>query len=561
MKIIRRWFFGELQSITGAAILIGASSLLSRFLGVIRERLLVSVFGVGDELDAYFASFQAPNFIYNLLVLGTLSVALIPVFAHYYERDKKEACEIAGAVFNATVAVMGFFSLALFAFAPFFARVAAPGFDGEKMRLTIELTRIAALSPLFFSLSSVFGSVLNARRNFLAGALSPIAYNLSIIFAALFGVSAFGVRSLAYGVVIGAAAHALIQFIPARAIGFRFVSGWRLRRPGVREVWKLFFPRIWGIDISQISLFVGSMIGSTFSVGSVTLFNLANNIQAVPLGVFGVPLAIAAFPVLSSALARGERAEFLQVFSRTARQIAFFLMPLGAITIVLRAHLVRLIIGTESLSWNDTRLAAAALAIFAGSLFFQGLTPLLSRAFYALKNTIIPVIVSGIAVAVFAALVAGFEQLLAGGSPVLPRLQNFLRLVGVPDLRLLGLPLAFSGASAAQALILAAALRVKLGPIGGRHIALSLLKTGAASLLAMFVARVGLYAASLIISDRTFGGVLFQTVVAAFSGVAIFILAALCLKSEEAAIFLGSLKRKMLRVTKPFGFGEAIEAR
>jgi len=560
VNALRKFLVGELTSIAGAAVLIGTASLLSRLVGVLRERILVGTFGVGDELDAYFASFQAPNFLYNLLILGTLSVALIPVFAGLYERDRAEAWKAAGSVLNAVTVVMGVLSLLLLAFAPAFTHLVAPGFTGAKFRLAVELTRITAFSPLLFAVSSVFGSVLNARRNYYAAAIAPLAYNLSIILAVIFGSPVFGIRAVAYGVVIGAAFHALIQFAPAAAMGFRFVRGFGLKMPSVREVWKLFFPRIWGIDISQVSLLIGSVIGSTLASGSVSLFNLANNIQAVPVGVLGIPIAIAAFPVFSVSVAKGDRKGFLEVFSATARQIVFMLLPAGAMAIVLRAHIVRLVIGTQGLSWDDTRLAAAALAFFAASMSLQGLTPLLSRAFYAQKNTIVPVAVSGLAVAAYAAMAYGFLNFLSADSAIFPAVRSFLRLQGIADLRMLSLPLAFSAASAVQAVALAIMLRVRYGSIDGRRIALSFLKTAAAATAALVVTRFGLALAARFVDDRTFLGVLAQTASASVLGVAAFLVSALLVRSEEATIFLGSLRRKALKIAKPLGFGDAVDA-
>ncbi|TAL19704.1 hypothetical protein EPN90_02610 [Patescibacteria group bacterium] len=561
VRRLERFLIAESETITGAALLIGASSLLSRFLGVLRERLLVSRFGVGDELDAYFASFQAPNFIFNLLILGTLSVALIPVFVDYYEKNRIQAWRVAGAIANAAALLVGALSLLLFVFAPQLTPFIAPGFTGEKLALAVTLTRIMAFSPLLFALSSVFGSVLNARRQFLATALAPVVYNLSIIAGIVLGARLWGIYAVAGGVLGGALLHVTLQYFAARAAGFRWIRGLELAQAGVRETWRLFFPRVWGIDISQISLLTGSIIGSTFTVGSVALFNLATNIQAVPVGVLGIPFAIAAFPSLAAASARGERQVFLDTFSRTARQIVFFLLPLAAMTVVLRAHVIRLVIGTQNLSWDDTRLAAAALALFAASFFLQGLTPLLSRAFYALKNTLTPVLVSGAAVLTFVVLSYAFLEFLRRDGQAVDSLVTLLRLRGVPDIRLLSLPLAFSAASLTQVLALAAVLRLKYGRLDGRRIAISILKTGTAALGALIITRLGLLLASFFAGDKTFLGLLFQTIVAAAFGGIGFLAAALALRSEEAEIFISSLRRKLVVAARPLGFADATDMR
>ncbi len=555
----KRLFSSEQQSVTGAAILIGASSLLSRILGVFRERLLVGAFGVGDTLDAYYASFQVPNFLYNLLILGTLSVAFIPVFAEWYERDKREAWKIASGIFSMTVVVMGVCSAFIIVFAGPFTRLVAPGFAGEKLTLAISLTRLMAFSPFFFALSSVFGSLLNARKHFFAGAVAPLVYNLSIIVGISLGGATGDIRFVSWAVLIGALGHAVVQGISAVLFGFRVRQGFNVSHPGVRTVWRLFFPRIWGIDISQVSLLIGSIIGSTLVSGSVALFNLASNVEALPVSVLGTSFAIAVFPVFSQALARGDRGGFLELFSRTSRQILFFLLPVGAITIVLRAHIIRLIIGTDKLSWDETRLAAAALAFFATSLWAQGLTPLFSRAFYALKNTVVPVVISTIAVLVYIASAYSVLAYLNMNPTVSPALIGFLRLRGIEDIRMLALPFAFSLASFVQLFLLAIALRRLQGHIDGRRIAFSILKTGCGAVVALLVARAGLFLAVQFISDRTVLGVFVQAIVAFVLSIASFFIVMRLLRSEEAALFLASWKRKALKISKPLGIGDGTD--
>ena len=556
----------EQKTITAAALLIGASSLLSRLLGVVRERLLVGTFGVGDTLDAYYAAFQIPNFLFNLLILGTLSAAFIPVFTVYLEEKRNEAWRIAASVLNITILVMGGLSVVLYAATPGLVRLVAPGFDGEKLELASDLTRLMLLSPFLFSISAVFGGILTSFRRFLVLSLAPLLYNASIIGGIVFLAPRYGIHGVALGVVVGAGLHALVQIPVAASLGFRFNMALDFTHRGVREIGRLFLPRIFGIDITQISLLVGTIIGSTLAVGSVALFNLATNIEMVALGVFGIPFAVAAFPALSAAAARKSKSDFLQAFSSTARQILFFLLPISAMTVVLRAQVVRLIIGTRQISWDDTRLAAAALALFALTLVFQGLTPLLSRSFYALKNTWTPVAVSGVSMIANVAAAYGFlgwlaRDLPAGRKAVEPvtALQGLLRLQGIADIRMLALPLAFSVAALVQAIVLAFILRRKMKHFDGWRIAVAFVKIGASSLFAALATYAGLYVAEGLASDRTFMGLLYQTTVAAAIGIFAFFGISLFLRTEETAVFLSSLRRKLFRLPKPLGITETEE--
>lgn len=543
----------ESASMTGAALLIGAASLLSRVLGVVRERLLVGTFGVGPELDAYYAAFQVPNMVYNLLVLGTLSVAFIPVFVGLREKEERAAWDFANGVLNLTVLAMGLLGALVALFARPLTALAVPGFPPEQQALVAELSRILALGIVFFAISNVFGSVLNARKRFLAVALAPLIYNLSIIL----GLAVTrDVHGTVWSAAIGAGLHAVIQCAAASGAGWRYAPTLGLRTAAMRGFLRLFFPRIWGIDISQVSVFVGTVIGSALAAGSVALFNVANNIQTVPVAVFGYAFAIAAFPGLTEALARRDKAGFVQSFGAAARQVVFFLLPIGFLTVVLRAHVVRLIIGTRELSWDDTRLAAAALALFALTLFLQGLAPLFSRAFYAMKNTWIPVLVSAVAVSVNITLAYGFLWFLARDGVWVDALITALRLEGIADVRVLALPLAFSTAVAVQVLTLAVVLRVRFGSFGGRRLALSGAKMLAASVAAGLAAYGGLLAAETLAQTRTALGLLGQFTVAAGMGMVAYLLAAVALRTEEAELFLAAARKRVMRITRPVGVGE-----
>ncbi|TAK05585.1 murein biosynthesis integral membrane protein MurJ [Patescibacteria group bacterium] len=543
----------ETTSITGAALLLGAASLASRILGVLRERLLVGRFGVGPELDAYYAAFQVPNMVYNLLVLGTLSVAFIPVFTALWQKREQDAWRFADGVLTATALVMGVLALGVACFAPPLTDAFLPGFAPATRVMTAELTRILALSVFLFSLSNVFGSVLNARKRFLAVAAAPVVYNAAIIAGLLAGKD---VRGVAWFVVAGAALHLCVQAAAAVMTGWRVRPSFTFSGAAFRDFLKLFVPRIWGVDISQVSVFVGTAIGSMLASGSVALFNLATNIAVVPVAVFGYPFAIAAFPTLTESLASKNREAFVRAFGAAGRQIVFFLLPIGFLTIVLRAHIIRLIIGTRELSWSDTRLAAAALALFALTLFLQGLAPLFSRAFYAMKNTWIPVLVSGAAVAVNLTLAWGFPGFLAADGPVVDALVRLLRLEDIADLRMLALPLAFSAAAAVHVTALAVVLRLRFGSFGGRRLALSAVKVLAASLLAAVAAYGGLQAAEIFAQTRTYLGLLAQFLVAAGLGGAVYMLAALAFKTEEAELFLSAAHKRVMRITRPLGVGE-----
>ncbi|MFH0852654.1 MAG: murein biosynthesis integral membrane protein MurJ [bacterium] len=559
MKIFSRLFNNESQGIASAAIILGAAALASRFLGMIRERLLVSAFGAGNNLDAYFAAFQIPNFAFNLLISATLSVAFIPVFCEYLNRDKEEAWRIASSILNLTIIIMGALSFLLFFFAPWLVRLISPGFSGEKYTLTVNLTRILLFSPWLFAISAVFSNILNSFRSFILVALAPLIYNLAIIAGILFLAPIWGIYGVVAGVIGGALLHILIQVPGAKKFGF----GWKLiadfKHRGVRQILKLIVPRILGLDISQVSQLIGTIIGSTLVVGSVAIFNLVYNIEAVPIGVFAVSFVVSVFPNLSRAAAQNNRHDFVKDFSYTARQILFFLIPLTILTFVFRAQIVRLIIGARNLSWDETRLAAATLAIFASSFIFQGIAPLFSRAFFALKNTVIPLITSLVSIAINVGATYLFLNVLGQNISFSRAIISFLKLDGLGDVRILALSFGFSVASIFNALVLFVILRKKFGAMDGKRILFAFAKYLVAGLAAGIVGYAALYFIEPFLNTFTFLGILVQLIFATILASAVFTLIALLLRSEEMISLISAIKRKMTASVKLLGMSETEE--
>ncbi len=534
----------ESKTIAGAALLIGVSSVLSRILGLFRDRLLVARFGVSDELDAYYASFQIPNFLFALLILGTLSVAFIPVFTEYLAKEKREdAWRMTNSILTIAAMVMGALCLVLSLGASKLVPVVAPGFTGEKLAQTIALTRVMMLSPFIFALSAVLTSALNAHKRFLAASLAPLLYNASIIFGVVALSKPFGVVGVAYGAIIGAILHFLVQVPAVLSLGWRPKFVFDAGHPGVREVGRLFLPRIFGIDISQLSQFIGTAIGTTFGVGAPAIFNLAMNIAAVPIGVVAIPFAMAAFPTLSDAAARNDRTTFRRTFSMTLRQILFFLVPLTLLAFVLRLQIVRILIGARTLGWNDARLAAATFALAVLTLALQGLAPLLARAFYALKNTWIPVAISAAAMTANVIATFAIKAWLSerGGSATA---HLWLGLFGVDDVRVLALTAAFSIASFVQVALLFIILRQKFGRLDGTGIFRAtckyILGAGAAAWVAAWVLRPGLQT----IDTRSLGSVFAEATYASLAGFAVYFIILRLLRSEELVTVSAMIRRR-----------------
>jgi putative peptidoglycan lipid II flippase len=385
------------KGILSGAVVISLFGLLSRVFGLIRDRVLAGQFGSGDTLDIYYAGFRIPDLFLNLIGLGVLSAAFIPVVSGLIKNedakkfgDNEEAWVLTNKILNAFLTIFFVGSVLLIIAAPWLVPLITPGFDGEKLRMTVRVSQIMFLSPLFLGASNVFGGALQSFRRFLAFSAAPIFYNLGIIVGALFLVKLWGVYGLAAGVVLGAAAHCFLQWVACRRVGYQYRPLFAFRDKDLLRVVKLLIPRVLGAATSQINLLVITIIGSTLAAGSLAIFNLANNIQYLAIGLIAMPLALALFPVLAKMGAEKNFGEFNSQLSESLRQIVFLMLPVTVLLIVLRRPIVEIILGTGKFDASAIRSTADVLAMFAVSLFAQAIIPVLARAFYSLQNTSTP---------------------------------------------------------------------------------------------------------------------------------------------------------------------------
>lgn len=503
-------------------------SLASRLLGLFRDRIFAAKFGAGMELDAYFAAFRVPDLIYNLLIVGALSAAFIPVFSRYIRKDEdskalegesEERWKIASSVLNLVIVLWLVLGGAIFIFTEPLLNLLVPGFEGEQFELTVNLTRIMLLSPLFFGISNVAGSILNSYKRFFVFALAPVLYNLGIIIAALLFVPSLGVYALAIGVVLGALLHMIVQWLNAYYLGFKYSPILDLAHKGVRRICYLALPRVAGMAVNQVNLIVQIVIGSTLIAGAIASINFANNLQSIPVGLFGIAMATAVFPTLADHASEKNREKFIANFSRIARAILFLTIPSSAIIFLLRAQIVRVILGAGHFSWQDTILTSSILGYFAVSLFAQSLVPLLSRAFFALEDTWTPlrVAIASVALNIFLSFILTRDF---GGSLTL-------------DLGPTGLALAFSISSVFQAGLLGVLLRKKIKQIDGLKILTSTTKILIATIFAGMAIQAGKYLASILLNIDTGTGILGQAAVAAGLGILVYLLAAKLLGCSE----------------------------
>lgn len=404
VKIIKKTvalFTNQQNNILSAATVIMSAVALSRVLGLLRDRLLASRF-TPDELGVYYAAFRLPNMIFELLVMGALATAFIPVFTEYLDtKGKEHAFKLASNLITIGVVFFLILSIPVLIFSKEVCTLLAPGFNPDQIEKMILYTRIMIIAQVFpLIIGNFYTGILQSFRNFLIPSLAPVVYNVGIIVGIIFLTPQIGLLAPVIGVVLGAILFTLIQIPLLLKLGYRYRMSLEFKEQGTREVAKLMIPRTLGLAVSQIDTTVDLILSTLLGASAVTVFNFAQHLQQLPVGLFGASIAQATLPALASSYALKKEDEFKNLLTSSFHQINFFVIPLSVLLIVLRIPLVRLVFGASALfDWPATVLTGRTLAFFSLSLFAQSLVHLLARAYYALHDSKTPVIIGIISVA------------------------------------------------------------------------------------------------------------------------------------------------------------------
>ncbi len=539
----------EVRGLQAAAYILAVSSLLSSILALLRDRLLAHLFGAGAELDIYYTAFQIPDIVF--IGIGALVSAymLIPEIARRDGEGQKHYIDSIIVGYSVLVAIAaGCAALA----APFIIREFFPAFETHLPEI-VHLSRILLLQVIFLGFSNIAAAITQFKHRYALYALSPLVYNLGIIFGAVALFPHFGLVGLVWGVVIGAAAHFGIQLPSIIGDGF-------FRRPRHVEL-RVFFetvrlslPRALALSMNQLAFSGLLALAGALSLGSISVFRFAYNLQGVPLAIIGASYATAAFPTLAYAFSQGKSDTFLAQLGIASRQILFWSLPAITLTIVLRAHIVRAILGSGAFDWTDTRLTAAALAPFIVSLAAQGLSLLLIRACYASGKTLVPFAVSAISAGLTVLL--GIEFLHIVANPTTSNfLEVFLRVEDVRGTQVLVLPLAYAASSIIGTLLLALYFELRFGGFFKE-----IVRAWWESLTAALVSGAAAYATLHVIGDITLSStvlsILLRGGTAGLVGCMAAALVYYMLGSREYAENLQALRRRIWRDAEPIASAE-----
>lgn len=540
-------FNKEISNLHQAAYLLGFFAILSQILALFRDRLLASMFGAGQSLDIYYAAFRIPDIVFATVASLVSVSVIIPFLVDRIDRDKEEAKRFLDNIFTFYMIVMCVVSAGLFLSAPALIKVLFPSISGGGFYSElVSMTRILLLSPFLLGLSNLFASVTQVYRRFFVYAIAPVMYNIGIMFGILVLYPLYGLSGLTWGVVSGALLHLLIQIPPAITSGllprFRFSFDFT----SIKKVIYISLPRTITVSANELTELFLISFASFLIPGSISVFNFSFNLQSVPFSIIGVSYALAAFPTLTRLFSKGNREQFLEQMIISSRHIIFWSIPISVLFIVLRAQIVRTILGAGKFNWEDTRLTAAALALFTVSLVAQNLTTLFVRSYYARGKTKPPLYMNmfsaGLIVIVSYALVSLFQNI--------PLFRDFievaLKVEDIPGTIVLMLPLGYTIGTLVNMCIHWYAFETEYTKYS-KTVLKTFFQTMGASLIMGYVAYQALGFFGPLFDLETLLGIFLQGLCAGIFGIITCISVLFLLKSTELSDVWTTLHKKIWR--------------
>ena len=502
--------------------------IFSQFLGLLRQRLLVSIFGASNTLGVYLASARLPEFLFQLIIAGALSSAFIPVFSDYLAKGKEqEAHRMASTLLCLSLIIFSIFSLILFIFAHNLSALLAPGFSTSQLNLMTNLTRVIIFGEIIFIVGSFLSAILQSYNHFFIPGIALALYNLGIIIGILALYPILGIFSAAYGVIIGASIFVVVQLPLMKKINFSFkpfLSFNYIKNSGVIDIIKLIWPRTLSIGIFQLgSLITVTLVSFLQNPGrNYVIFDYAQTLAFAPVALIGQAIAQAAFPVLSKEKDSPE--DFKLTFITSFNQLFYLILPISALFLILRIPLVRLIFGASQFDWQATVLTGQTLAYFSISLFAQALIYLVARGFYALHDTKTPLVIGTITT---------FMMILLGAVFI------FFYHFGIESIAF-----AYSVGSILNFIIMFIFLDIKVGGFPKKTFLFSIFKILTATFFTAFALYVPIKLLDQLVFDTTKTvNLILLTGISSFAGLCFYLFLTWLFNVKEANMFILLFKR------------------
>lgn len=537
------FFYSETTSLNKAAFLLGFFALLSQVLAFVRDRLLAHIFGASEALDIYYAAFRIPDFIFVTVASVVSLSVLVPFIVEEESRGRESLRRFINNLFSFFfVLIIAVSSLAYF-LTPAIAGVLFKGLAPDSLTQVVFISRILLLSPIILGFSNLFGSLTQAYQRFTVYAISPLFYNAGIVVGIVLLSERFGILGASLGVILGAALHLFIQVPFVFSLGVFPKPSLHLDFSAIKRVISISLPRTLTLSMSQLAIIFLVSLASFMSEGSISVFTFANNLQSVPLSLVGVSYSLAAFPTLSRRFRENNIKAFKAQMTSGVRFIIFWSLPLSALFIVLRAQIVRVILGSGEFGWEDTRLVAASLALFVISSVAQCLLLLFMRGFYSAGFTRKPFFINLFSTGLLFAL-SWFSVKWFYASEGLRRfISTIMRVEDLPNTAVLTLPLAFTLATILNAAILWAAFEKEFRGFS-RGMLKTFLDTLGASLVMALTAYASLNVLANILNTATLPGIFLQGVLSGLSATLAGVLVFIAMGNRELSETWSAIRQK-----------------
>jgi len=391
----------EIISVAGILILI---SIVTKVLGMFFLTLVAKEFGTSIETDLFYLASVLPETITNIILLGVISSSVIPIFIHIKERNgDREFFKSFDSTINASMLLFGLLALLAAIFSrqliPLAIQVAGKNqLLGEgQLNEVVWMMRLLLIPQIILGVSAFFSTWLNIYQRFLVPQLAPLFFNIGKILGILILVPLMhgSIWGLVWGTLIGSLFHLLIQIPLLKHLKFSFkLFIIDLKDRNFLRVLRLGLPRVFSLSIEQIAVVVDSVIALGLSVGSLTAYQMAVRLISLPMGLFGANYATASYPSFARLHSKNDTAGFSKLFNSIVQQIVFLSVPVSVIFIIMRVPIVRLVYGIfgGNFTWEATLLVAWIVLFFSLGLVFEGLRTAIFKVYFAVHNSIIPLL-------------------------------------------------------------------------------------------------------------------------------------------------------------------------
>ncbi|MHB1316665.1 MAG: murein biosynthesis integral membrane protein MurJ [Minisyncoccota bacterium] len=538
-------FNREISGLHQAAYLLGSFALLSQVLALFRDRLLASIFGAGINLDVYYAAFRIPDILFATVASLVSVSVIIPFLIERLDKSNDEAKHFLNNVFSFYMVMMSVVSVVLFFATPklitlFFPTISA----GMHYNDLVWMTRVLLLSPFLLGLSNLFASVTQVYKRFFIYAIAPVMYNVGIMFGIVVLYPIYGLIGLTFGVVLGALLHLLIQFPSVISSGLFPRFHFPIDFVSLKKIIFISLPRTITVSSNEITELFLISFASFLIPGSISVFNLSFNLQSVPFSIIGVSYSLAAFPTLTRLFSKGENGQFLEQMIESSRHIIFWSIPISVLFVVLRAQIVRTVLGVGNFNWEDTRLTAAALALFTVSLVAQNLTTLFVRSYYARGKTKPPLYMNVFSASLIVVLSYFLVYLFKNTNLFKDFIEVMLKVENITGTVVLMLPLGYTIGTLVNMFIHWYAFESEYKTYS-RPVLKTLFQTMGSSLIMGYTSYFSLGIFASVFNTNTVLGVFMQGFVSGIIGICIGLIVLILLKSRELADVWSTLHKRI----------------